>query len=143
MILLDANLLIYSYISTMPQHARTVAWLNEQLATGTRIAIPWISLSAFIRIVTNRRLFDDAATVSAAIEQVDEWLETPGVWVPMPSARHSALIRDLAKSADASGDLILDVELAAFAIDHGLTLCSADRDFARFPGLRWINPLAA
>jgi len=98
-------------------------------------------LIGFLRLVTNPRVFTRPASVATAWQQVQEWLDCDPVWIPEPSQRHRAILGELISHAAAGGNLVHDAHLAALAIEHGLTLASADGDFARFPGLRWENPL--
>ena len=142
MILVDANLLIYSQVSGLEQHPAARAWLDERLSdSSTRVGLPWPSLLAFVRVVANPRAFERSTTVMAAWAQVERWLELDSVWIPMPTGRHPVVLRRLLAETSEQSDLVPDAHLAALAIEHGLTLCSADRGFARFSGLRWENPL--
>jgi predicted nucleic acid-binding protein len=125
MILIDANLLLYAKVADYPQHLRAAAWLEARLNAPDRVGLPWPSLLAFLRLITNPRLFVRPIRLADAWVQVEEWLALPPVWIPMPTA-----------------NLVPDAHLAALALEHDLTLCSSDQDFARFPGLRWENPLA-
>jgi toxin-antitoxin system PIN domain toxin len=141
MILVDANLLIYAHVSSLPQHDAARTWLDARLNERARVGIPWPSLLAFLRIVTNRRVFERPESMAGAWHQVDAWLTCPNVWIPAPGEEHRAI---LARMLEQSGgaNLVPDAHLAALAIEHGLTLCSSDGDFARFPGLKRQNPLA-
>ncbi len=141
MILLDANLLVYAHVESFPQHARAREWLDEQINTTARVGLPWPSLLAFVRIISNPRIFDRPASVSAAWRQVESWLATDTVWVPLPTERHHQTLAPLMASAEGRANLVPDAHLAALAIEHGLVLCSTDGDFARFEGLDWRNPL--
>jgi uncharacterized protein len=141
-ILVDANLLIYA-TTDGPQRERAFQWLDHTLNGDGRVALPWPSLLAFVRIVTNRQLFEIPLTMDDAFDQVDAWLRAANVWVPMPTERHQAYLRRTLQSTVGRPRLVSDAHLAALAMEHGLTLCSADADFARFPGLKWMNPLAA
>lgn len=142
MILVDANLLIYSQVSELKEHSAASAWFYEQLNdSGSRVGLPWPSLLAFVRIVANPRVFKGSTTVTAAWERVERWLELESVWIPMPTGRHPAVLKRLLAETGEECDLVPDAHLAALAIEHGLTLCSTDRGFARFSGLRWENPL--
>ena len=143
MILIDANLLIYASDSSLSQHERTRSWLDEQLSGTAPVGLPWQSLLAYLRITTNPRSITRPQKMSDAWTQVREWLACEPAWTPEPSEHHSKTMRELCESASVFGDLVPDAHLAALALDHGLTLCSADTDFARFPTLRWFNPLAA
>ena len=141
MILLDANLLIYSHVASFRQHAPAKAWLDAQLAAGGRVGMPWASLLAFLRIVTNPRVFERPEPMADAWRQVQAWLDVDTVWIPEATDRHRVVVGSLLESAATRANLVPDSHLAAIAIEHGLVLCSTDGDFARFPGLRWENPL--
>jgi len=141
-ILVDANLLIYASIREMPPHEEAKGWLDRQLTELPKVGLPWFSLLAFVRLVTNPRVFEQALPVADAWLQVEEWLGVSAVWIPQPTERHQEILGDLiVGEGSVRANLVMDAHLAALAIEHGLTLCSADRDFARFPGLRWENPV--
>jgi toxin-antitoxin system PIN domain toxin len=142
-ILVDANLLIYAHVSSTEQHPRARAWLDARLNGNAPVGLPWPSLLAFLRLVTNPRVFARPEPVEAAWHQVTRWLAAPVAWVPSPSAQHAEVLGELMTATGARGNLVPDAHLAALAIEHGLILCSTDGDFARFPGLAWRNPLAA
>lgn len=141
MILVDVNLLLYAKSTTFPQHERAREWLDEGLAGPGRVGLPWSCLISFVRIIASPRLFPGALPVAEAWEQVEDWLDRDSAWVPVPGDRHREILTDLVHRAKPKGDLMMDAHLAALAIEHGLIMASADRDFARFPGLRWENPL--
>lgn len=141
MILLDANLLIYSHIKSFAQHSRAREWLDEQLSSGGPVGFSWTSLLAFVRIVTNPRVFERPESFTDAWRQVDAWLDAEGAWIPAPGERHRAVLSTLFGAVAMRANLVPDAHLAALAIEHGLLLCSTDGDFSRFPGLRWQNPL--
>lgn len=143
MILVDANLLVYARVRSFPQHEPARQWLDARLSGTTAVGLPWPSLLTFLRLVTNPRIFSNAESISSAWEQVSAWLGSPTAWVPAPTERHREVLGLLMAPAVTRANLIPDAHLAALAIEHGLTLCSSDGDFARFPGLRWENPLAA
>lgn len=107
------------------------------------VGLPWPSLLAFLRIVTNPRIFEKPESVMSAWGQVEAGLSCPNVWIPQPGEGHRALLARLPGQMSGGSNLVPDAHLAALAIEHGLTLCSTDGDFARFPGLRWMNPLTA
>lgn len=142
MILIDANLLIYAHFASFPQHRRSREWLDGKLNGHARVGIPWMSILAFLRVVTNPRLFPKPDSISSAWRQVEEWLDCPVAWIPEPAEAHRTVLRTLLEQSQAAGSLVSDAHLAALAIEHGLTLCSTDGDFARFPGLRWENPIS-
>ena len=140
MILLDANLLIYSHVSDFPQHDAARRWLDGRLAGSARVGLPWPALLAFLRLVTNPRVFPRPESPADAWRQVLDWLAADPVWMPAPTQRHAEVLGELV-SAVSGPNLWPDAHLAALALEHGLTLVSTDGDFARFPGLRWENPL--
>lgn len=139
--LVDANLLIYAHDSSSGQHEAARSWLEEQLNGPRRVGIPWPSILAFLRLTTNPRVSDRPATPTEAWAHVDSWFGSPSAWIPQPTARHADVLRTLVTDQGLTAALISDAHLAALAIEHGLELCSADSDFARFPDLRWRNPL--
>lgn len=141
MILVDANLLLYAYVRNYPQHARARTWLNQVLNDPRRVGLPWPSLLAFLRISTSPRAFAKPVSIEESWRQIREWLEAPSSWIPRPTERHSELLERLLVDSQAAGDLVSDAHLAALAVEHGLTLCSADKDFTRFQGLNFENPL--
>lgn len=141
MILVDANLLIYAHASSFPQHDRARTWLDEQLSRGGPIGLPWASLLAFVRVVTNPRVFERPEPIATAWRQVTAWLDADGAWIPQPTERHRDVLGSLLGTTGVQGNLVPDAHAAALAIEHGLLLCSTDGDFARFPDLRWQNPL--
>jgi toxin-antitoxin system PIN domain toxin len=141
MILIDANLLVYAYVSSFPKHETARTWLDNQLNQSVRVGLPWPSLLAFMRLVTNPRIFEKPESVTIAWKQVEAWLDCPTVWLPQPSENHRKVLAALFASQNIQGNLVPDAHLAALAIEHGLILCSTDGDFARFEGLRWENPL--
>ncbi|MGE3412583.1 MAG: type II toxin-antitoxin system VapC family toxin [Dehalococcoidia bacterium] len=143
MILVDANVLVYAYVRDFEQHERAREWLDARLSGTGRVGLPWPSLLAFLRLVTNPRLFPRPASTRAAWRQVEEWLDCEPAWIPVPTERHCAILGELLEASGASANLMPDADLAALAIEHGLTLASTDGDFARFPGLRLEHPLSA
>ncbi len=141
MIVLDANLLVYGYDRSASQHKKARAWLEEIFAMRDVVGLPWQAISAFLRFMTNRRLPGTRLTPERASQIVDGWLEQPNVRVLVPGEQHWAILRRMLVEGQASGSLVSDAIIAALAIESGGVLYSADRDFARFPGLRWENPL--
>jgi toxin-antitoxin system PIN domain toxin len=141
MILVDANLLIYAHVKTFPQHARAREWLDVRLSGSAQVGLPWPSLLSFLRLVTNRRVFERPESTGDAWRQVIAWLACDAAWIPQPTDRHREVLGRLLAKVNVAANLIPDAHLAALAIEHGLTLCSTDGDFARFPDLRWQDPL--
>jgi toxin-antitoxin system PIN domain toxin len=116
--------------------------LDERLNGAPAVGLPWPSLLSFVRLVSNPRIFSRPETISSAWQQVQAWLDCPCVWIPSPTERHREVLGPLLGATTSRANLIPDAHLAALAIEHGLTLHSSDGDFARFPGLRWENPLS-
>ena len=142
MILVDANLLIYAGVKGMSQHRAALGWLDRSLSEGPSLGLPWESVLAFVRIVTNSRAFENPLRTREAWEMVRRWLDHRTVWVPLPTERHADVLERLLMVHGVRANLAMDAHLAALAIEHGLTLCTTDGDFARFPDLRWENPLS-
>jgi toxin-antitoxin system PIN domain toxin len=141
-ILVDANILIYSHVESFAQHESARDWLDQKINGTARVGMPWESLLAFLRLVTNPRVFERPEPITQAWQQVREWLTCNSVWIPQPNERHAEVLNDLLIQPGVHANLVPDAHLAALALEHGLTLCSTDGDFARFPMLRWLNPLA-
>lgn len=139
--MLDTNILLYSIEKSLPQHAIISPWFESLFASGEQVGMAWESLLGFARLVSNRKLFPKALSVSEAWEQVEKWLSVPTVWVPKPTEQHHALLAELITLPGITHRQIHDAHLAAIAIEHGLIFCSTDTDYARFPQLRWENPL--
>jgi toxin-antitoxin system PIN domain toxin len=142
-ILVDANLLIYAHVASFPQHDAARDWLDEQLNGINRVGLPWPSLLAFLRLVSNPRVFERAEPIGDAWAQVLAWLKCDTAWIPQPGEHHAGLLGQLLAAPGIQANLVPDAHLAVLAIEHGLILCSTDSDFARFPRLRWTNPLVA
>ena len=141
MIVLDANLLIYAYDLDSAHHKKSLYWLEELLSGVDAVGLPWQSVSAFLRVITNRRLPGMRVSLEQAVQVVDEWLQQPNVQVLVPADQHWSVLRQMILEGRASGPLVSDAEIAAITIEQGAVLHTTDRDFARFPGLRWVNPL--
>lgn len=141
MILVDANLLVYAHVTSMAQHPAARSWLDARLNGPAQVGLPWPALLSFVRLVSNPRIFEHPQPISKAWAQVEEWLTCPVVWIPQPTERHREVLGSLLTDRLTRSNLVPDAHLAALAIEHGLTLCSTDRDFAGFPNLRWDDPL--
>jgi toxin-antitoxin system PIN domain toxin len=142
MILVDANLLVYAHVRSFPQHEGARSWLDAELSGTTLVGLPWNSLLAFLRIVTNPRIFQKPETMSDAWKQVQEWLDCELTWIPEPTERHREVLGSLLAVPGMQANLVPDAHLASLALEHGLILCTTDGDFARFKNLRWQNPLS-
>jgi uncharacterized protein len=140
--LVDANLLLYAVNKKDARHGVALDWLDEQLNGDRRVALPWPSLGAFLRISTHPRAWPRPLSQSAAWSVVEDWLSAPAAWVPNPEARYPVILAGLMARHEPTGNLVPDAMLVALAIEHGLTVCSADSDFARFDEITWTNPVA-
>jgi uncharacterized protein len=141
-ILIDANILIYAHVSSFAQHNLARDWHDQQLNASAAVGLPWPSLLAFLRLVTNPRAFEHPEPIRDALQQVRTWLTSETAWIPERTERHADLFGDFLAAAGVHGNLVPDAHLAALAVEHGLILCSTDGDFARFHELRWLNPIA-
>lgn len=141
MIVVDANLLLYAYDSSAAHHPRARRWLEDAFSGAEQVRLPWAVVLAFVRISTHPRVLSRPLPIAEATSIVDEWLGLPNVETLDPTDRHWEIIRDLMRDAQIRGPLVTDAHLAALAIEHGATLCTNDRDFRRFQGLRLAFPL--
>ena len=141
MILIDANLLLYAYDPHSSHHADSKAWLEATLSGSQLVRFAWTTLWAFLRISTNPRVYERPLSIGEAEQAVASWLAQPVVGILDPGERHWEILRRLMTSGQAAGPLVMDAALAAVAIEHGATLYTTDRGFARFAELRWTNPL--
>lgn len=139
----DVNVLIYAHREDAPEHARCAAWLTG-LAGGTDpFALSSVTLGGFLRIVTNPRIFKPATPMELALAFCRQLMARRTAVFLQPGLRHWAIMVDLIERSDVRGAMVSDAYLAALAIEHDCDLVTADSDFARFPGLRWRNPLAS
>jgi toxin-antitoxin system PIN domain toxin len=141
-IVVDANLLIYSYDSALPRHESARTWLEKTFSGAEPVILTWQSIGAFARIISNRRVPGERFSIQEVVDIVDGWLDQPNVHALGPGEQHWPLFRKMLVEGQASGDLTNDAQLAALTMECGGVLYTTDRDFARFPGLRWTNPLA-
>ena len=128
--LVDANILLYSVDESSQFHGAAAAWLTDALNGTRRVALPWISLTAFLRIATNPRASSNPLSLSDAWEILDGWLAAPTSWIPQPGPGHHEILRRLTIDRDLRAGLVTDAVLAALCIEHGLDIVSADSDFA-------------
>lgn len=141
-VLVDANLLLWAHHRGFSQHEPARAWLASALSDIPVVGIPWPSVIAFLRVSTHPHAFEQPLDIETAWDVVHGWLSRPNVRTPAPTDAHADLLREMLVSGRAGGNHTTDAHLAALAIEWGLVLVSADRDFARYPGLRWQDPSA-
>lgn len=142
MILPDANILIYAHNERSENHEKANRWLEEKLQGSEIICFSWQTITAFLRILTNSKLFSNPLTLRQGFEIVEQWLSRPNAIVLEPTANFMTIFQSLAIEGQAVGALLMDAHLAALAIEHGAVLATTDRDFRRFDRLKIENPLA-
>ncbi len=141
MIVPDANLLIYAYDGEAVQHRAARAWLQTVFSASEVVGLPWQTVSAFLRITTNSRLTGDRFPTETAIGIVQSWMEQRQVRLLSPGESQWSIFQRMLIEGEIRGPRATDAQLAALTIEYGGVLHTTDRDFARFPGLRWVNPL--
>ena len=140
--LVDANILLYAVDDSSRFHDRARAWLEGVLNGSRRVGIPWVTLTAFVRIATNPRASASPLQPDDAWSLVETWLDADPVWTPEPGSGHRDILGRLVRDMDLRGNLVSDAVLAALCVEHGLEVVSADSDFARFADIAWTNPVA-
>jgi uncharacterized protein len=139
--LVDTNLLVYAYVSSLDQHAAARRWFEQTISQDEAVGLAWVSVLGFLRVVTNPRIFRVPLRIDRAVAVVDEWLEQQAVEIVLPTPRHWSTLRGLLTAGQAGGPLTTDAHVAALSIEHGAVVYTTDRDFTRFPGVRAVNPL--
>lgn len=139
--LVDVNLLLYAVNTRSERHRDARKWLEATL-TNESVALPWIVILGFLRLVTSRSVLTDPMPAASALDLIDEWLARPNVVALSPGRDHWRILETLVAISGTAGNLTTDAHLAALALEHGCQLCSTDADFGRFPQLDWVNPIA-
>jgi toxin-antitoxin system PIN domain toxin len=139
--IVDANLLLYAVNEDSPLHGGARQWLESALAGPETVGFAWNVLLAFLRLSTRAAVFARPLEPLEALDLVEQWLEQPCSLAVHPGDRHVGILRELIRPLGLGGNLTSDLHLAALVDEHGAELYSCDTDFARFPGLRWTNPL--
>jgi toxin-antitoxin system PIN domain toxin len=142
-VIVDANVLLYAEDASEPRHDAARRWLESALNGPVRVGLPWPSLLAFVRIRTHPRVYERPLPPAEAWSRVTDWLAAPAAWVPGPTDRHAEVLGGLIVRHGLRAALVPDAHLAALAIEHGVAVCSADTDFARFDEVRWFDPTRA
>ena len=140
MILHDVNVLIYAFRSDMLQHAECRQWLLSVVDGPSQFGISLQVLSAVVRITTNPRAFKSPSTLGEAFGFCQDLLDQPHHEIVEPGERHWAIFEKLCGDTDTRGARVSDAWLAALAIERGCEWITLDRNFARFPGLKWSTP---
>jgi uncharacterized protein len=141
-IVVDANLLIYAHNSASDHFTKSHDWLEHALSGTDSVGLPWAVIHAFLRLTTGKVVLPRPLDTNTATSIVDDWLALPTVTIVEPGRGYWPIFRELLRKAEISGKMVSDAHLAALTLEHDATLCTADRDFRRFAGLRVINPLA-
>jgi len=142
MIIPDVNLLIFAHNRAAAGHEPARTWWEDLIEREQPVGLPWAVMLGFVRLVTHPSVLVTPLAPLAALDCVRGWLEQPSVRIVEPGPRHLDLLAELFGSTGVGGNLTTDTHLAALAIEHQAELHSNDADFARFPGLRWRNPIA-
>ncbi len=143
MILVDVNVLVYAHRTDSPRHREYRGWLERLVNADAAFRLSELVLSGFVRIVTHPRVFDPPTPPAQALGQAEGLRSRPNHVPVRPGARHWGIFTSLCRDSGAKGNLVPDTYLAALAIESGSEWITADRDYARFPGLRWSHPLQA
>ncbi len=141
MILVDANLLLYAYDSESSHHAVARKWLEGVVSSGSAVRFALITLLAFVRIASDRRVYTSPLQPAEACSLIEEWLALPNVRLLQPGPRAWRLLSAMCKDGQARGAMVMDAHLAALAIEHGASIATTDRDFTRFPDIELVNPV--
>ena len=141
MIVPDLNLLVFTYSQASPFHDDARKWWEGLFNGAERVGIPWVVITGFVRLMTNRSAMDQPLAPSEAIDTVESWFRYPHVTPLNPGTEHLSLLRQALAAAGVGGNLVTDAHVAALAMEYQAEVHSNDADFSRFPGLRWRNPL--
>lgn len=141
MILLDVNILLYAHNELAPQQRAAAAWLDSILSGSETIGLPIQTVWAFLRLSTSQTIFQPPLTADQAFGIVTDWLRLPMVRLVAPGPEHFAILHRLMSEGNCSGRMVTDATLAALAVEFNATIASADRDFDRFSGIKWVRPI--
>lgn len=136
------NVLVYAHREDTKDHKAFRAWLESAINSPQAYGVSDIVLSGFVRVVTHPRVFDPPSSLEAAFDFVEEVRSSPNCVVLGPGQRHWEIFTDLCRKSGVRGNLVSDAYLAALAIETGSEWITTDRDFSRFPGLKWRHPLS-
>jgi toxin-antitoxin system PIN domain toxin len=139
--LIDLNVLLYVVNADAPLHGQVRRWWEQALNGNEPVALCWPVIAGFVRLATRHGIFPQPLSAADACDRIERWLGLPGVRIATETESHWSLMKQVIGELGAAGNLTTDAHLVALAVSHGATLVSCDHDFARFPGLRWENPL--
>ena len=140
MLLVDVNVLVYAFRDDAPDHERYAAWLEDLINADEAYGLSDLVLSGFLRVVTHPRIFAQPAPMDRALQFVEVIRGRPQCVPIAPGPRHWEIFTRLCRTTGVRGNLVPDAYLAALAIESGSEWITTDRDYARFPGLRWRMP---
>lgn len=143
MILPDVNVLVHAHNIDSTVHERARRWWDGCLVGSEGVGLAWATLLGFIRITTNRRVVARPLKVRDVMARIQSWLDLPHFHLAHPSDMHFARLRSELERLGTAANLTTDAHLAVLAMERGYVLYTTDADFARFPGLRWVNPCDA
>ncbi|MCC6954267.1 MAG: type II toxin-antitoxin system VapC family toxin [Deltaproteobacteria bacterium] len=142
MIIPDLNLLVYAYNEDAPHHLVAREWWAKVIGSGDQIALPWIVVNGFLRLMSNRAVLVHPLTPSEALDRVEEWFAQRNVQAIEPGPRYLEILKRIFRDRSSIGsELMTDAHIAALAIEYNAEVHSNDMDFGRFTGLKWKNPL--
>jgi toxin-antitoxin system PIN domain toxin len=141
-ILIDANLLLYAHDSASPQHERSRRWFESVMVDEPDVQLGLATVLAFLRLATDARAFSEPLAIDAAVTLVEGWFTRANVTLALPVDGHWRRLASIASEAKARGPLLMDAHLATLALERGGHLATTDHDFARFRGLKVVDPLA-
>lgn len=137
------NVLVYAFREAAPDHTRYRDWLRAATESDEPFGISELVLSGFVRVATHPRIFSPPTPIERALAFAAALKAQPNAVVISPGTRHWEIFERMCLAAGAKGNLVADAYLAALAIESGSEWITTDRDFSRFPGLRWRHPLAS
>lgn len=139
--IVDVNVLLYVVNESAPHHSASLNWWESAINGDESVGLPWVVLLGFLRISTNPKIFPNPLDPAAAINKINTWRSLTNTYLVREKDEHWEILRTLLDETGTAGNLTTDAHLATLAISHGAILVSCDRDFARFQGLRWENPI--
>jgi toxin-antitoxin system PIN domain toxin len=138
--IVDVNVLIYATDTETKHHDTAKPWLDAAMSGAETIGLPTAVTLAYVRLTTNPKVFRSPMSVQQSIGAAETWVQRSNVVVPAPTERHYRLVEELLNATGTGGNLVTDAHLGALAIEHGASVVSYDRDFARFPRVVWEHP---
>ncbi len=140
MFVVDTNVLLYSVNEDADHHTAARNWLANALGGTETVGFDWVAILGFLRIASHPRVFPTPMRLGPALDIVDRWLSAPAAEIVRPATSHSSQLRKLLEHLPMAGNIATDAHLAAICLSLDATMVSFDRDFGRFPGLRWMIP---